>query len=65
MVIYYLILNNTTMKKNYVKPDIKVYDIEIYPMLICTSPGAVSAEVDNGSIDYGNSTGESGIISID
>ncbi|MDD7246659.1 MAG: hypothetical protein PUH57_00735 [Prevotellaceae bacterium] len=53
------------MKKNYVKPDIKVYDIEKYPMLICTSPGAVSAEVDNGSIDYGNSTGESGISSID
>ena len=29
------------MKKNNVKPDIKMYDIEKYPMLICTSPGAV------------------------
>ena len=68
MVIYFLILNNTTMKKNYVKPDIKMYDIEKYPMLICTSPGAVSAEIGDdttGGIDYGNSTEEGGIISID
>lgn len=56
------------MEKNYVKPDIKVYDIEIYPMLICTSPGAVSAEIGDdttGGIGYGNSTEEDGIISID
>ena len=56
------------MKKNYVKPDIKVYDIEIYPMLICTSPGAVSAEIGDdttGGIDFDNNTEEGGIISID
>ena len=54
------------MKKNYVKPDIKVLDIEIYPMLICTS--AVSVEFGNdttGGIYFGNSTEEGGIISID
>ena len=56
------------MKKNYVKPDIKMYDIEKYPMLICTSPGAVSAEIGDdttGGIGYGNSTEEGGITSID
>ena len=59
------------MKKNYVKPDIKVYDIEKYPMLICTSPGGpgeVSAEFDDdntGGIDFGNGTKEGGIFSID
>ena len=54
------------MKKNYVKPDIKVLDIEIYPMLICTS--AVSVEFGNdttGGIDFGNSTEDGDIISID
>ena len=37
-------------------------------MLICTSPGAVSVEFDDdttGGIDFGNSTEEGGIISID
>ena len=55
------------MKKNYVKPDIKVYDIEKYPMLICTSPGEVSAEFDDPTddIDFGNGTKEGGIFSID
>ena len=56
------------MKKNYVKPDIKVYDIEKYPMLICTSPGEVRAEFDDdntGDIDFGNGTKEGGIFSID
>ena len=53
------------MKKNYVKPDIKVYDIEIYPMLICTSAVSVEFGNDTGGIDFGNSTEEGDIISID
>ena len=56
------------MKKNYVKPDIKVYDIEKYPMLICTSPGEVSVAFDDDTtddIDFGNGTKEGGIFSID
>ena len=56
------------MKKNYVKPDIKMYDIEKYPMLICTSPGAVSAEIGDdttGGIGFGDNTEEGDIISID
>ena len=56
------------MKKNYVKPDIKVYDIEKYPMLICTSPGVVSVEFEDDTtddIDFGNGTKEGGIFSID
>ena len=44
-------------KKNYVKPDIKVYDIEKYPMLICTSAVSVTFD-DTGGIDFGNSTEE-------
>ena len=56
------------MKKNYVKPDIKVYDIEKYPMLICASPGAFSVEFEDDTtddIDFGNGTKEGGIFSID
>ena len=54
------------MKKNYVKPDIKVYDIEKYPMLICTSSVSVTFGDDTtGGIDFGNSTEEGGINSID
>ena len=53
------------MKKNYVKPDIKVLDIEIYPMLICTSAVSVEFGNDAGGIDFGNSTEDGGIISID
>ena len=56
------------MKKNYVKPDIKVYDIEKYPMLICASPDAVSVEFGDDptdDIDFGNGTKEGGIFSID
>ena len=54
------------MKKNYVKPDIKVYDIEIYPMLICTSSVSVTFDGDTtGGIGFGNSTEEGDIISID
>ena len=54
------------MKKNYVKPDIKVYDIEKYPMLICTSSVSVTFGDDTtDGIDFGNSTEEGGIISID
>ena len=56
------------MKKSYVKPDIKVYDIEKYPMLICTSPGPVNVAFDDDTtedIDFGNGTKEGGIFSID
>ena len=54
------------MKKSYVKPDIKVYDIEKYPMLICTSSVSVTFDGDTtGGIDFGNNTEEGGIISID
>ena len=53
------------MKKNYVKPDIKVYDIEKYPMLICTSSVCVTFDDTAGGIDFGNSTEEGDIISID
>ena len=53
------------MKKNYVKPDIKVYDIEKYPMLICTSSVSVKFGNDTGGIDFGNSTEDGDIISID
>lgn len=54
------------MKKNYVKPDIKVYDIEKYPMLICTSPVNVAFDDDTtDDIDFGNGTKEGGIFSID
>ena len=53
------------MKKNYVKPDIKVYDIEIYPMLISTSAVSVEFDYDTGGIGFGNSTEEGDIISID
>ena len=56
------------MKKSYVKPDIKVYDIEKYPMLISTSPGPVNVAFDDDTtedIDFGNGTKEGGIFSID
>ncbi|MDD6110740.1 MAG: hypothetical protein PUB65_00440 [Prevotellaceae bacterium] len=53
-------------KKNYVKPDIKVYDIEKYPMLICTSSVSVTFDDDTaGGIGFGNNTEEGDIISID
>ncbi|MCI7089113.1 MAG: hypothetical protein MR960_04745 [Prevotella sp.] len=50
------------MKKNYVKPDIKVYEIEKNPMLICASVGA---KIGGEQIVFGNGTEEGGIISID
>ena len=54
------------MKKNYVKPDIKVYDIEKYPMLICTSKVSVTFGDDTtDGIGFGDNTEEGGIISID
>ena len=54
------------MKKNYVKPDIKVYDIEKYPMLICASSVSVTFYDDTtGGIGFGNSTEAGDIISID
>ena len=53
------------MKKNYVKPDIKVYDIEKYPMLICTSAVSVTFDDTTDGIGFGNSTEAGDIISID
>ena len=54
------------MKKNYVKPDIKVYDIEKYPMLICASPFNVEFDDDTtNGIGFGNGTEEGDITSID
>ena len=50
------------MKKNYVKPDINVYEIEKNPMLICTS---VAADIGGEKIIFGNGTEEGGISSID
>lgn len=34
------------MKKQYIKPEIKVYDLEEIPMVLCSSPGVY----DDGNI---------------
>lgn len=42
------------MKKQYVKPEIKVYDLEDVPMVLCSSPGVY----DEGNINKPSSSSD-------
>lgn len=52
------------MKKTYVKPEYKVFEIDRQVMLAGSSVNAV-IDGDTNGIDFGNGTEEGGIISID